>query len=217
MDIKFFVIHPSRQRPRQALATRAKWLERCNWRVTNYLFSFDSDDDSIPKSINGLRLPNTSAIEAINNAAKSRSDWDVLVVVSDDFDCPYDWDLRILDEIKGNDDFVLKTVDGLQKTLVTLPIMSKKYYDRYGYVYHPEFRHMASDVELTAVAMMTGKLIKSDLVFRHLHYSTGITPMDAVNKKNDSTYKQGDEVLAKHRANNFGIENPVMKYEEIEW
>jgi hypothetical protein len=214
--MKIQIIHPSRHRPHQALATRSKWLERCNWRV-NYMFSFDSDDDSIPPGVSGLRLPNKTAIEAINNAAASTFGWDILMVVSDDSDCPYDWDLKLAKEIEGKSDFVVKTRDGIQKLLVTMPIVDKVWYNRYGYIYNPEYDHMYCDQELTAVAMMTGRLIMSDLEFLHLHYSTGKSPKDSINDKNDATYPQGLKVFDRHLSEGFGIKSPVMTYEQIKW
>jgi hypothetical protein len=214
--LKLLCIHPSRHRPHQALATRAKWLERCNWRV-DYVFSFDIDDDTIPPGVKGLRLPNKSAIEAINNAA-AKTEWNVLIVVSDDFsEPPLNWDLKLIEQLSGKSDFVVKTRDGIHKLLVTMPIIDRAWYERYGYVYHPEYIHMGCDVELTAVAAMTGRLIMSELEFPHLHYSTGKSPKDAINDKNDLTYKHGDEVLARHKENNFGIDRPVCTYESIVW
>ena len=214
--MRIVIIHPTRHRPNQALQTRAKWLERCNWRV-EYYFSIDTDDESMPPGLKAIINPNKTAIEAINNAA-AQLDWDVLVVVSDDFsEPPQDWDLKLLAEIGGRTDFVMKTVDGIQKLLVTMPIMDRFWYDRFGYVYHPEFRHMYADQELTAVAMMTGRLIMSKLEFPHLHYSTGRSPKDAINDKNDATYPQGKEVFDRHLSVNFGILSPVLKYEQIVW
>ena len=210
------LIHPSRHRIKQALATREKWLLRADGPV-EYIFSFDSDDDTIPAYIDGLRLPNKTAIEAINNAAKIATG-DLFIVVSDDFsDPPEHWDSLLLEEIGGEEDFVVKTQDGIQKTLITLPILDRKYYNRFGYIYHPDFDHMASDVEFTAVAHMLGRVINSDLMFEHLHYTTGKTPKDAINDKNDLTYQHGEEILTRHRLNNFGIKNPACTYESIIW
>lgn len=214
--MKLLCIHPSRHRAHQALLTRAKWLERCNWRV-EYVFSFDIGDDTIPIGVKGLRLPNKTAIEAINNAA-AQTEWDVLIVVSDDFsEPPLNWDLLLQKELQGKSDFVVKTKDGIQKLLVTMPIIDRVWYERYGYVYQKDFAHMYADQELTAVAIMTGKYLKSDLSFPHLHYSTGRSPKDALNDKNDATYPQGLEVFNRHLAENFGIANPVCTYESIQW
>ncbi len=220
------VIHASRGRSKQAFETAKKWVDSSSYWF-EYILSLDSDDIELEeyKRLFGrdeshytLLIDDNkqSAIEAINWAAQ-KATGDILVVISDDFECPENWDIEIMKELSGKSDFVLKTKDGIQKTLVTLPIMDRVYYDRYGYVYHPDYRHMGADVELTAVAIMTGKLLHSDLVFPHLHYTTGITEKDAINEKNDLTYEHGDEVLQRHKVNNFEIEKPVCSYESIVW
>lgn len=228
--MKISLIHPSHGRPQQAFETAKKWIGKSD-ACFQYILMCDYDDPLLTdyetwfyeQSMPTVWADNNhSAIEAINNAAKIATG-DLLVVISDDFDCPEHWDTLLLQVCKNyrssrySKDFLLKTQDGIQKTLVTLPIMDRKYYERFGYVYHPEYKHMGCDVELTAVALMTGKLIYSDLLFPHNHYSTGKTPKDAINDKNDLTYQHGDEVLARHKVNNFGIENPVMAYSQIVW
>lgn len=213
--MRISIIHPTRHRLKQALNTRAKWLLNADGEV-EYIYSFDTDDLTVPSWMDGIRNPNTSAIEAINRAAEVASG-DLFVVVSDDTDCQRHWDTLLLNELEGKSDFLVKCRDGIQPTLITMPVMDRVYYKRFGYIYNPEFIHMACDVELTAVGMMLGRVIKSDLLFEHLHYSTGKSPKDAINEKNDATYTQGDEVLARHLLNNFGIEKPVMEYKQIQW
>lgn len=181
-----------------------------------YLFSMDTDDDTMPRGVAGLRNPNKTAIEAINVAARACKG-DLIIVCSDDFSCEPHWDTLLLAELAGKSDFLVKTKDGIQKTLITMPVMDRTYYNRFGYIYEPSYLHLCCDVELTAVGLMLGRVIQSDLMFRHLHYSTGLTPMDEINVKNDATQAQGDAVLAEHLKRNFGIKSPVMQYSEIVW
>lgn len=211
---KISILHPTRHRYEQALKTSSSWLSKAD-NVDNieYIFSTDSDDSFPLKS---LVNPNKSAIEAINRAAETATG-ELFIVVSDDTYCPDHWDTLLLKELDGKEDFLVKTRDGIQPVLITMPLMDRKYYERFGYIYHPDYHHMSCDVELTAVGMMLGKVINSNLLFEHLHYSTGKSPKDAINEKNDLTYKQGYEVLFKHSENNFNIENQVMKYEDIDW
>lgn len=220
--MKISLIHPSRNRPNQAFLTRLNWFDKADGEF-EYILSVDSDDSELahyqynfPGNQRVLISPNKTAIEAINRAAVIATG-DILIVVSDDTDCPPHWDTSLLGELAGKCDFVVKCRDGIQAVLITMPVMDRKYYNRFGYIYHPDYLHMSCDVELTAVGMMLGRAIQSNLLFKHLHYSTGKTQKDAINEKNDLTYKQGDEVLARHRVNNFGIANPVMKYEDIDW
>lgn len=225
--MKFTIIHPTR-RPEQAYSTMRNWTEKAaDWNNFNYILSVDYGDRFMDKYIAFSHSPavdfyvctnyNTSAIQAINHAAKYHFKNDVLIVVSDDTDCPEHWDTLLLESLEGKSDFCAKTDDGLQPTLITMPLMDRAYYERYGYVYHPDYLHLHCDQELTAVAMMTGKYIKLDISFLHLHYTTGKTAKDDINVKNDMTWGQGQRLFDKHLETNFGIESPVMPYSEIKW
>jgi len=179
--------------------------------------SVDTDDETISKDTPAIRLPNKSAIEAINNAAKHATG-EILIVVSDDFDCgEYGWDERLLSELSGKSDFVLKTRDGIQPTLVTLPVVDRVWYERYGYIYHPGYKHLYADTDLTAVAHMTGRLIYSNLEFPHLHHTTGKTQKDEINERNDLTQEQGRLLFESRLVEGFGIADPVNSYESLEW
>lgn len=227
------VIHPTRGRKKQALDTASKWLFRADnpWAI-EYLLSVDVDDFDnwrstirlLPKGplvntcmdITVLKNTNSSAVEAINFAA-TRTTGDLFIVVSDDTDCPDHWDTLLLNTLEGKTDFCAKTNDGLQPTLITMPVMDRVYYERYGYIYHPEYKHMHCDEELTCVALMTGKYIRLELDFPHNHYSTGKTVMDSLNARNNATWAHGQATLNRHAKDNFGIQNPIMRREDIKW
>jgi hypothetical protein len=209
------IIHPTRNRFKQAQETTNKWLSRADGNI-EYILSVDLDDLNYKNSSIAFISDNKSAIEAINNAAKKASG-NIFIIISDDTDCPEHWDTLLLQALEGKSDFCAKTDDGLQPTLITMPIMDRIYYERYGYVYHPDFLHMHCDEELTCVALMTGKYIKLPITFLHNHYTTGKTEIDDINRKNNATWAQGQKTLNEHAKNNFGIENPVMRREDIIW
>lgn len=226
--MKISVIHPTRNRFRQSCETASLWMLRSTLTV-EYIFSMDLDDKtSCPKpedladfpfitNIIELRSTNKSAIEAINNAAKIATG-DLLVIISDDFSCPIiGWNKWLVKSVQNYTDFCAKTDDGLQPTLITMPIMDRIYYERYGYIYYPEYKHMFADQELTSVALMTGKYIKLDLSFPHLHYSTGKSVKDEINVKNDLTWRQGETLFNERLKTNFGVLDPVIHYSEIQW
>lgn len=219
--MKISIIHPSRSRPQQAFATHSKWVSLAeNFMDIEYILSVDTDDKFDYKKTfwqaQIIRSPNKTAIEAINVAAK-KAKGDILIVVSDDTDCFENWDTQLLAALDGKSDFCAKCDDGLQPTLVTMPVIDRIYYNRYGYIYHPEYTHMHADEELTCVAIMTGKYIKLPLLFQHNHYTTGITPFDALNHKNNATWGHGQATLDRHALNNFGIEKPVVERKDIIW
>jgi hypothetical protein len=196
-----------------------KWLSNAD-NDFEYILSVDTSDEYPYETFFGyvkvLRFDNHSAIEAINNAANLATG-DIFLVISDDTDCLPGWDTALTIMLHGRSDFCAKTDDGLQPTLITMPIMDRIYYERYGYVYHNDYLHMHCDEELTCVALMTGKYIKLPLTFLHNHYTTGKTEIDDINRKNNATWAQGQKTLNEHAKNNFGIENPVMRREDIIW
>lgn len=146
----------------------------------------------------------TNVVEAVNRAA-AVSIGDILIVLSDDFACFENWDLSIIEAMKGKSG-VLKTWDGIQKRIVTLPIMTRNYYLDRGYVFNPLYKHSWADTDLTEEAERLGKLIvRKDIHFPHNHYSvTGEQP-DHLYKRNDLTHDRDRHIFQERKRINFGI------------
>lgn len=220
MTPKISLIHPTRGRAQQAANTFINWLSKSkNIFDIEYVFSLDNDDDSflelyrwldkstINKQWEGarfLRNDNSSAIEAINHGAVGCSG-DIIIQIADDFDCPLHWDEILLTALEGKSDYLVKTQDGLQPFLITLPIMDRAYYNRFGYIYNPSYKHMFCDTEMTAIGHMLDRVITLPLIFTHNHYTTGKSPKDAISIKNDSTWVQGETLYNQRKAINFGL------------
>jgi len=213
MQYNISIIHPSRNRPEQAEETIKLWLGNAkDSSQIEYILSIDHNDKDLKryKAIsdrNGTKTHiamNKSAIEAINRAAK-KSQGNLIIVVSDDFKSEEAWDEKLLKELEGKEDFIVKTQDGIQEWIITLPILDRKYYERFGYVYFPGYSHLWSDTEMTSVADLTGRKITSQLFFEHEHYSTGKSKKDAINAKNDSTWHQGKKLYNNRKKINFGL------------
>ena len=218
--MKFTLIHPSRNRPTLAMDTILKWTQRASADADyEYLISVDDDDPKYDlyhewlHKIVGEKIKlhvnfNRSAIEAINKVLPY-STGDIFIVVSDDFECPYGWDKLLLANLYDKTDFVAKVNDGSPSWIVTLPIVHRTFYERFGYLYNPEYKHMFCDTEMTCVAGLMGKLIHLDhlgFVFPHRHYShpNGLAK-DETNEKNDSTWAQGEEDFRRRIKENFGL------------
>jgi hypothetical protein len=216
------IIHPSRNRPDMAYEVAKKWIDCLSGKnKVEYIMSIDIDDPSFKKYddiIYALKKPdnvlfhlmvgvNSSAIEAINKAAEE-SENNLLIVVSDDFDCFPKWDEWLLDKLGDNKDFIVKTNDGIQERLITLPIMDRAYYNRFGYIYYPEYKHMFCDTEMTDVGHILGRVIDlqdKDHQFLHKHYTAGFMQKDEINEKNDSTWNQGEILYNSRKSQNFFI------------
>ena len=219
---KISIIHPTRSRPELAFKAAMNWISKCkNMEDVQYILSIDTDE---PKLIEYTKLfknfnicitknDNRSAIDAINNAARLAVG-NLMIVVSDDFDCPMDWDETLLTSLDGKEDFIVKTADGIQAFIITLPILDRKYYDRFGYIYYPGYRHMFCDSEMSVVGYMLDKTINLDIMFKHNHYIVGGMAKDAINERNDSTWEQGEQLFHSRKLINFGLSDFVKPYKE---
>lgn len=215
------LIHPSRGRPEKSKKTIDKWVYHSRIEL---IVSIDSDDPKLKEYLeiydsSALIINNnSSAVDAINNAAKVATG-DVFIVVSDDTEPCNAWSDYIYHEANGKKDFILKTQDGIQPWIITMPIMDRAYYNRFGYIYHPDYQHMFADTELTCVADITGRKIKSNLVFPHKHYSVTKEQPDEVNKKADATWAQGEKLFLERFKRNFYIAsgNPIEDVGMINW
>ncbi len=219
------IIHPSRNRAEKSYQTFRKWIDRAGCEV-QFLLAIDRDDISYGKywelyhddmavmfeklsiSTGGTH----NAIEAINAAAKGATQ-NILMVVSDDTDCPDNWAVDLLKEVEGKTDWILKTQDGIQPWLITMPVMDRTYYNRFGYIYHESYQHMFCDAELTCVAELTGRKLVSNMMFKHDHYSVTKAEKDEVSLKADETYESGKKIFIERKKLNFGLADQYMKGE----
>jgi hypothetical protein len=199
---KISVIHPSYGRPKLAEQTRRRWIERAGMEIEYILCLAESDP-----LLNDYQFPyivsdHANMVKQMNLAA-SYARGDIIVATSDDFDCPENWAVDLLNVGKG--DCVVKTVDGIQPDIVTLPIMSREYYERFGYIYHPSYGHFYGDEELFEVANRDGKLIRSSMVFEHIHHAAKKAPRDATNVKNSTHFKKDKLTFISRKSLGFPV------------
>jgi hypothetical protein len=209
------LLHPSRGRAVKAKETYDNWMKKSSGIIPiEHVLSIDVDDDQNQLYIqlfNGdtkiISDHHKNLVDATNNGAWVATG-DIIVLLSDDFDCPQDWDKDISLAFVGRKGYVLKTFDGTQGWIVTLPIMDRTYYEQQGYFYHPDYKHMFCDTDMTHKAELEGRLIlRNDLIFPHNHYSTGAMKKDAVSEKADLTWDQGQAFYLKRVSESFGLQN----------
>lgn len=152
-------------------------------------------------------------IDAINRDLNDFDyDWDILINMSDD----------MIFTKKGFDDIIraefyndfnqyLHFNDGNQKCNVcTMHIVGRNYYDRFKYIYHPDYISLWCDVENDIVAKQLGcyKYMGDNIkLFRHLHPAWGLAPQDALSiKTEDRALWVADEItFNKRKIKNFGL------------
>jgi hypothetical protein len=131
------------------------------------------------------------------NKAAERATGKVLLIISDDFDCPPAWDQKLLElPVKNwvDGEYVVHVDDGFVQDLCTLPILTRKRYQRFGYVFYSSYESVFSDTELTERARMDGVMIEAvHLRFEHHHYDNHKRELDAIDREHNSTgrWKRG--------------------------
>lgn len=218
--MKISLIHPSRGRAEIAYKAFMHWL-LCSTMNSHieHILSIDSDDEDLSKyktlfqKSKIIISENKNLVEATNIAAKVCTG-DIIILISDDMLCPDDWDLYLKEFHHNHKNYLLKTFDGVQKWIVTLPIMDRLFYESNGYIYHPDYKHMFCDTDLTHKADLEKKLIiRNDLEFTHAHYSVGKSVRDAINVKADATLQQGETIYLERCRNKFSLDKHINLFD----
>ena len=156
---------PSRGRPEKFKSTLLNHLRHLSGKhKIKFVFSFDEDDatmnnDDIRQFLKNLKIDykvyygkSKNKIEAIN-ADMNHKRFDILILIADDM-------------IHFNTSMWADILD-------IWCIMGKKYYDRFKYIYNPEYKTINCDNEYTEVATMLNRRIFSEIMpFQH-HHQTG--------------------------------------------
>jgi autotransporter strand-loop-strand O-heptosyltransferase len=161
-------------------------------------------------------------IDAINRDIDKINDWDIMVNCADDFEfILYGFDNLIRDkfqEFYPNLDGCLHFSDGYQfDKLCTHSVIGKKYYERFNYVFYPEYKSFYCDNEFTEVAKQLEKITYIPIQFyTHLHYAIfGETLIDELYKKNEKFYDVDGELYFDRKKINFGLNKNKMKITQV--
>lgn len=221
------LLHPSRSRFQRSVQTTDMWLRRAGLTPVELIVSVDQDDAQINDYLTYygnkviVNAAGSNAVTAVN-AAAAVSHGDILVVLSDDTTCPEHWADKLEIATEQDKDCVIRVADGVQAWLITMPVLTRGYYMRFGYIYHPGYKHMFCDTEFTHIADAMKKVkTRQDLVFKHEHYTVMRTHPDELNRRNDQTWNHGKELYLKRLRENFGITgvnfNDITDGQHREW
>jgi REP element-mobilizing transposase RayT len=137
-----------------------------------------------------------SKIHAINRDMPHHSTFDILLLASDDM-IPivrgYDDIIRTrMCENFPDGDGVLWFNDGFRQNRInTLVICGSKYYQRFGYIYYPEYKSLWCDNDFTDVANKLKRQVYFDIVIiKHEH------PANNLDVKSDKLYESGCIILS---------------------
>lgn len=151
-------------------------------------------------------------ISAINRDMDSAPEFDVLLLASDDME-PVQWGyddviLQAMERHFPTTDGVLWFNDGyVGKRLNTLVCMGRQYFQRFGYIYHPDYKSLWCDNEFMLVANQLGRQAYIDwTIIKHEH------PANSSQAKTDALYDENDKWYG-HDQGTFERRTPVRKSE----
>lgn len=210
------LIHPSRGRAGKSFNNTKRWREMAGVE-TELILSIDYSDPVklaytelyFDTDATILCYDNNSVVQATNRGAEA-SKGDILVYLSDDFDCFPDWGVAIEKAVK---DFppmwLLKVDDCLQRfdvAVLTIPIMSRALYERLGYFWHPEYKSMFVDEDLYWTCRKLGVIRNAEhLKFEHQHVSVGKAQDDDTYRNSAKNWDQGKAVFARRKQEGFPV------------
>jgi hypothetical protein len=186
-----------------------------------FQITIDTDDESMNnynvleklKTYKNLKYNlgfSKNKINAVNRDI-TIGDWDIILIASDDM-IPkvkgYDNIIRNkMIELYPNTDGVLWFNDGNQgNRLNTLCILGKKYYERFNYIYHPNYTSLWADNEFMDVAnLLNRQTYFNDIIIRHEHPDVGFGQRDFVHFDNIKFDYIDKSIYIKRKENNFGL------------
>lgn len=169
-----------------------KWINTCDQRsAMEYILCVDAPTSSpieLPRSLVGIcRMEivgndgEQTNVRCWNYAAEL-STGKFLITVADDYFPPDHWDTLLLQAIPDLDgEYVLDVDNQDNSNLLSHSMLTRKYYERYGYLFHSDYEGLMSDVEFTSVAHRDGVVVNAKhLMFKHLNPDAGTAEWDAV-------------------------------------
>lgn len=221
--MKLLIKFPTRNRPAKFIKILKTYYSLLDDKSTKFIVSCDNDDetmnnDGMKEYINDLTdinidifyNDNKSKIEAVN-ANMDNVEFDIVLLASDD----------MVPEVQGFDtiiknkmaehysdtDGVLWFNDGYQgNRLNTLCILGKKYYDRFGYIYHPDYFSVWCDNEFMDVANILKKQTYFEqVIIEHKHPDWGFGGRDGIHINNIKNENKDKNTYLKRKSVNFEL------------
>jgi hypothetical protein len=214
----------SRERPQQLIDCVKKYIELAeNPHKMVWLFTFDKDDNTaidVMKETQahiyisnyvGYLEQSSDKINAINRDINIFPlKWDILLNISDDqFPIVKGYDNLIRSSMPDDLDASLWFYDGHQRKINTQEIIGSKYYQRFNYIYYPEYRSFFCDNEAKEVADKLGKLRRfKECIIEHQHPGWSqkyASRRDDLYKRNDQHWKHDEDLYNYRKSINFGL------------
>ena len=193
--------------------------DKANYHVS---FTLDSDDPVMNNDNVVARLmeydnvsigwgKSKSKVDAINRSMPD-IEWDILVNLSDDqFFNIYGWDTMVRVEMANHfpdgDGYLHFQEKDSMSALCVQTICDKKYYDRFGYIYHPAYKSLFCDNEQFLVAKKLGRYIYIPYeIMTHSNPAYGYLPKDEMFlKQQEIGYTIDQQTFIERQAKDFDL------------
>lgn len=226
--LRLLVRMPTRGRPQQALQALRAYRSLAGMPVTLEVV-IDADDESMaaPDVRHGLHTlgcvvtvgRHKSKVDAVNSGRVT--EWDALLLASDDMmPVAANYAVTAVDALRNDFPHLDGAVyfnDGHQGArCCTLPIMGRRWYDRFGYVYHRAYKSLFCDQEQTELWSAMGRLVYHDeVLIEHRHHIWGLAEKDALYARNDALWGADETVFNARRASRrphsqYGFDTPPL-------
>lgn len=221
--LRILVKFPTRSRPHLFLKRLGELVSKsADPKNINYLVSYDNDDATMTEAIKDQAIKTApgivmysgtsrNKIHACNRDVEKVTGWDIIVLMSDDMECQVvGWDMVIRQAMIKHfpdTDGMLWFNDGYQPRIATMTIFGKKYFDRFGFLYHNDYTSLFCDEEQTRVAEQLGKVKYFETcIFKHQHcMNNPSVARDALYDKNEKYYRHDEAIYKSRLARNFDL------------
>lgn len=139
-----------------------------------------------------------------------KKEWDIVMLMSDDmYPVMLGYDEKIINLYESHipdTDGVLYSPDGYTP-LNTLCILGKKYYQRFNYIYYPEYESFFPDNEFMEVSQILGKEFRiNKVLFKHEHPANDSkVKFDELYQRNNISWEKDKILYYQRRARNFDL------------
>lgn len=221
--MKILVKLPTKKRKDKFFSVLDKFIELSN-NLDNihYVITLDNDDAIMNtsevkekfrtyKNLSYVYGDSKSKLDATNRDLDLFKNWDILVLASDDtIPLVKGWDTIIIDKMMEHfpdTDGALHFNDGHQReNLNTMPILGKKYFDRFGYVQYPGYKSVYADVDFMDIAKILNKIVYfEDVIIEHQHPDWGYGTHDYAHTENYQNLHHDKNLYEYRKSINFGL------------
>jgi len=203
-------------RPEHFLNTHEEWMTKCsnnNNVITKVVVDIYQDKFFLQKHgydvlhYKGDTKGITKPLTMLTTSMTYVQDKDIIVVMSDDYFPPRDWDKFLVDtytNYSGGINVYEGRAENIQNAIVPLPIVDGATFKKLNYIiYHPAYTHLYADNELrdnlAEMGLIKNFSITCPYKFEHRHWSFGKRQRDSHDKSLGKFAKLDKQIYSKRK------------------